>query len=150
LGAGFFDGQALVGGHRFAIDASPEVEGAFFAVDDELVGEFDDEGVEVDDVAGDFVFAFEDAFEGVVSVGFDKEQSGVELALAGLLADDLGVADLVFVGEVVDGFFEVFVFGEELVEGSSGDEQARGEQAGQGGGAEQDDGGEAGDFALSA
>jgi len=74
----------------------------------------------------------------------------VELALAGLLADDLGVADLVFVGEVVDGFFEVFVFGEELVEGSSGDEQARGEQAGQGGGAEQDDGGEAGDFALSA
>ena len=60
LGAGGFDGEGVFGGRAFVVDSPPEIECSFAAVHYHIVSEFDDEGVEVNNVAFDCVFDFED------------------------------------------------------------------------------------------
>jgi arylsulfatase A-like enzyme len=84
--AGFLDGEAVLGAHFFAIDPAPEVERAFLAVHDDLGAEADDEGVEVNDVALDFVFLFDEADGEVAAGGNDEEEAGEEAAVAFLLS----------------------------------------------------------------
>lgn len=93
----FFNCKAEFRRLFFTVDAPPEIERALFSIHNGLAGKGNDECVEVNYIALNLIFLFENRLERIVTGRFNKANGRVELTGAGFLPDDFGVPDLVFV-----------------------------------------------------
>jgi hypothetical protein len=101
LGPRLLDRTAALGRRGLAIDTPPQVQGPRLAVHHHLVLEFDDQGVEMDNVPLDDALPLENDLGLVVAGGLDEPDRRQQAAVLIPLGEDLGVADLVLVSRVI-------------------------------------------------